>query len=118
MATPSNTEITAVDFYWRPGCGFCTSLNRRLEGAGVPLAKHNIWEDDQARDYVRSVARGHETVPTVAVGRQVMVNPSAREVMAALADRAPHLLPEEYDTDDDGDGSHRLGRLIHRVLGG
>ena len=34
--------IEAVDFYWRPGCGFCVMLERGLNKAGVPLARHDI----------------------------------------------------------------------------
>ena len=39
----SGTTINAVQFYWRPGCGFCARLDRALEHAGIPMAKHNIW---------------------------------------------------------------------------
>jgi len=73
-----------IDFYWRPGCGFCMLLGRRLKKAGVPLARHNIWDEPDAAAFVRSVAGGNETVPTVVVGDRAMVNPSAREVMEAL----------------------------------
>jgi glutaredoxin-like protein len=75
-----------VDFYWRPGCGFCMMLDRRLSKAGVTMHKHNIWDRPEAAAFVRSVARGNETVPTVVVGEQAMVNPSAKQVLAALAD--------------------------------
>lgn len=84
---------TTVEFFWRPGCGFCTMLDRRLTTAGLPLAKRNIWEDPDAAAIVRSVARGNETVPTVRVGPVAMVNPSARAVLDAVATHAPHLLP-------------------------
>ena len=60
-------------------------LNRRLKKAGVRLDEHNIWDDPEAAEFVRSVADGNETVPTVVVGDQVMVNPSAKQVIAALA---------------------------------
>ena len=40
-----NSTIDAVDFYWRPGCGFCMMLERGLNKAEIPLAKHNIWDD-------------------------------------------------------------------------
>jgi glutaredoxin-like protein len=73
-----------VIFYWRPGCGFCSSLRRRLESAGVALDERDIWEDDAAAAFVRSVARGHETVPTVVVDGQALVNPSAERVLQLL----------------------------------
>jgi glutaredoxin-like protein len=76
---------TTVDVYWRPGCGFCLLLDRRLKKAGVTVAKHNIWNEPEAAAFVRSVADGSETVPTVVAGDRVMVNPSAKQVLAALS---------------------------------
>lgn len=73
-----------VTFYWRPGCGFCVMLRQRLEAAGVRLDERNIWEDDEAAAFVRSVARGNETVPTVVVAGTAMVNPPADRVLAQL----------------------------------
>ena len=73
-----------VTFYWRPGCGFCTMLRSRLEAAGVLLDERNIWEDDDAAAFVRSVARGNETVPTVVVAGSALVNPPAEQVLRLL----------------------------------
>ncbi len=75
----------SVTFYWRPGCGFCTSLHARLDAAGVEMEPHNIWDDPEAAAFVRSVARGNETVPTVVVAGRGLVNPRPAEVLAALA---------------------------------
>jgi glutaredoxin-like protein len=75
---------TAITFFWRPGCGFCRRLHADLEAAGVSFEMRNIWEDPDAAAFVRSVARGNETVPTVAIGDTALVNPSAREVLALL----------------------------------
>jgi glutaredoxin len=83
----------AITFYWRPGCGFCMALERRLGGIGVPLDKRNIWEDPEAAAVVRSVANGNETVPTVVVGDVAMVNPSVDRVLEAIRTEAPHLEP-------------------------
>ncbi len=83
----------AVTFYWRPGCGFCMALERRLGGIGVPLDKRNIWEDPEAAATVRSIANGNETVPTVVVGGARMVNPSVDRVLEAIRAEAPHLEP-------------------------
>lgn len=84
--------IEAIDFYWRPGCPFCMQLESNLDKAGIPLAKKNIWDDPSAAEFVRSVADGNETVPTIFVGGRSMVNPSAREVATLLAEVAPHLV--------------------------
>ena len=74
-----------VTFFWRPGCGFCNRLRDGLVRAGVALDERNIWEDPDAAAFVRSVARGNETVPTVVVRGHALVNPPAREVLALLA---------------------------------
>ncbi len=85
----------AITFYWRPGCGFCVGLERRLDRLGIPLDKRNIWEDADAAAVVRSIADGNETVPTVVVGDAGLVNPSADAVVAAVRSEAPHLEPDE-----------------------
>ena len=74
-----------VIVYWRPGCPFCGSLFRSLEDAGVAYDRRNIWEDDEAAGFVRSVANGHETVPTVTVGDVALVNPRIDEVVSAIS---------------------------------
>jgi len=68
--------------YWRPGCGFCASLRRQLRRAGVATVERDIWSDPEAAAFVRRHARGNETVPTVDVAGTVLVNPSARQVVA------------------------------------
>jgi glutaredoxin len=75
-------------FYWRPRCGFCMSLRSQLERAGVPIEERNIWESEEDAAFVRSVARGNETVPTVVVRGKALVNPSAREVVELLEQTA------------------------------
>ncbi len=70
-------------------------LERGLRRLGVPIDKRNIWEDPDAAAVVRSVARGHETVPTVVVGDVAMVNPRVNDVLAAIRTEAPHLEPAE-----------------------
>ena len=87
------TNQDQIDFFWRPGCGFCMSLERKLRRAEIPFVKFNIWEDEQNAEYVRSVARGHETVPTVRIGSVALVNPSLGEVLDAMRRETPHLVP-------------------------
>jgi glutaredoxin len=74
---------TGVVVFWRRGCGFCMMLRRGLRKAGLTTVEVDIWQDPEAAAFVRRHARGNETVPTVAVGGEVMVNPSARAVVAA-----------------------------------
>jgi glutaredoxin-like protein len=102
------TETDAITFYWRPGCGFCVGLERRLDRLGIPLDKRNIWEEAGAAEAVRSIANGNETVPTVVVGDARMVNPSADAVLAAVRAEAPHLEPAEPRSADG---------ILDRILG-
>lgn len=74
-----------ITVFWRPGCMFCSALLHRLEQTDLVYRTVNIWEDDDAREFVRSVANGNETVPTVVVGDHAMVNPSLRAVRAAAS---------------------------------
>ena len=74
--------------YWRPGCMFCAGLFHSMASAGIAHKRVNIWEDPDAAAFVRSVARGNETVPTVTVGDQAFVNPSMRQLADTL-----HSLP-------------------------
>ena len=84
-----------IDFYWRPGCGFCMGLERSLSRAEVPFQKFNIWDSDDHAAFVRSVANGNETVPTLKIGEISLVNPSLGQVLAAMRDQTPHLVPAE-----------------------
>lgn len=87
-------RIEAIEFYWRPGCPFSGRLEQALDKAKVPMTKHNIWDDPAAAAFVRSVANGNETVPTVTVGERSYVNPSPQELAKALAEDAPHLIQQ------------------------
>jgi len=102
----------AVDFYWRPGCGYSMALERALDKRDVATRKHNIWEDAEAAAFVRLHADGAETVPTVAVGATVLVNPTADEVVTAMggAGMSPGGAQAAAPSG--------LGRLLSRVLGG
>jgi mycoredoxin len=87
VTTPAESPGPAepvVVFFWRPGCVFCSLLRSRLERAGVTLDERNIWDDDDAAAFVRSVASGNETVPTVVVAGTPLVNPPAKTVLGLL----------------------------------
>lgn len=84
-SVPDGAAGPVVDFYWRPGCGFCSMLRRRLQRRGIQLREHNIWEDDDAATVVRAAAGGNETVPTVGHGGLFLVNPGADEVERLIA---------------------------------
>ncbi|MEZ5407494.1 MAG: glutaredoxin domain-containing protein [Acidimicrobiales bacterium] len=85
-------EGGVVTMYWRPGCMFCAALRRRMRSAGIPFTEVNIWDDPSAAAFVRSVAGGNETVPTVSVGATAMVNPPVSRVLAEVRRVAPDLV--------------------------
>lgn len=103
-----------ITVYWRPGCGFCASLLRSLDRTGLRYGRTNIWDSDDAAAYVRSVARGNETVPTVRIGATALVNPSAQQVLATVAAETPDHLPDGYVPPEPG----RMSQMITKLLGG
>lgn len=114
-AEPSaDQQAEPVIVYWRPGCGFCSSLLRKLDASGLSFERCNIWEDDDASAFVRTVANGNETVPTVRVGEVALINPSAADVLGRIAEVAPHQLPEGYEPPQPG----RMHKAVNRFLGG
>ena len=88
-ATTHPLDHQSVAVYWRPGCPFCGRLLRALRRSGLPMQEVNIWEDPSAAARVRSVAGGNETVPTVFIGDRALVNPSPRQVLAAVGQPPP-----------------------------
>lgn len=89
--TPEPRPGTPIEFYWRPGCPFCGRLERSLTTLSIPFEKRNIWEDPDHAAYVRSVAGGNETVPTIRIGSTALVNPSARDVASVVTAEFPDL---------------------------
>jgi hypothetical protein len=55
-----------------------------MASAGINHDRVNIWEDPDAAAFVRSVAGGNETVPTVTIGDDVFVNPTVQQLVAVL----------------------------------
>lgn len=75
-----------VVIYWRPGCPFCQRLEAGLGETGERALWVNIWEDQAAEDYVKSVNEGNAVVPTVRTqeGTFVAAAVSAPAEVAAL----------------------------------
>ena len=65
---------------WRPGCGFCRILFDGLERHEIAHTRVNIWEDDDARATLNARI-GSETVPSVVIGDDLLVNPSVMELI-------------------------------------
>ena len=81
-----------VVIYWRPDCVFCLDLLLRLKFTRLRYRKVDIRKDPDARAFVRSVANGNETVPTVVVAGRALVNPSKRQLISTVRAHAPHTL--------------------------
>jgi mycoredoxin len=111
MATNTNSA-SQIDLYWRPGCGFCSSLRGQLDRLGIERVEHNIWDEPAHADVVRQHANGNETVPTVVVGGVGMVNPSARALVAHLAEHEPHLLPAGHEPRQPGPVGRAIGKIL------
>lgn len=101
-----------IDLYWRPGCGFCSSLRGQLDRLGIERVEHDIWDDPSNAAVVREYANGNETVPTVVVGDIGMVNPSAGELAAHLEAHAPHLLPDDFEAPQPGTVGRAIGKIF------
>ena len=88
------------------------SLERGLDKMKIPLNKKNIWDRTEHAAMVRSIANGSETVPTVVVGEAKLVNPSAAQVVQAISNQAPVLLPAGLEVPSVGKAAHRINRLL------
>lgn len=73
-----------VVVYWRRGCPFCKRLQLVLGRRVRDVAWVDVWADDEASAYVRSVNGGDEVVPTVVIAGVPHTNPAPRKVLAAL----------------------------------
>jgi glutaredoxin-like protein len=109
----------AVTVMWRPGCPFCALLLSRLERTGLAFERVDIWEQPSAAAWVRTVADGNETVPTVRIGGYdgavALVNPSATQVLEAVQRLAPEVMPS---ADDRPPGpAARLAARLAALLG-
>ena len=72
-------------------------VDREASPMGSKKEPHAVewrFDDPAAAAAVRSIARGNETVPTLVIGPVGMVNPSPREVVDAMREHTPDLLPE------------------------
>jgi len=90
------------------------NLERSLTKLELPLTKKNIWDNPEDAATVRAIADGNETVPTVVIGDAQMVNPSANEVLIALQENAPELLPDGVEPKAPG----TVAKTINKLLGG
>jgi mycoredoxin len=75
--------------YTTQWCGFCRRLKSQLGRVGVELNEIDIERDEEAARFVEGVNGGNQTVPTLLFADgSTMVNPSAAQVQARLAELA------------------------------
>ena len=108
--TQTDPSPTSVEVMWRPGCRFCSSLRRGLNRKGVATVEHDIWSSPDAAARVRGATGGDETVPTVFVGDRALVNPSVRQVVAAIRAAEPdhHSDSTPATGRDESDGTQGM----------
>jgi glutaredoxin-like protein len=85
----AGSAAAPVIVYWRPGCPYCARLRWGLRRMKVATEELNIWTDPAASAFVRSVNGGDETVPTVVVAGEILVNPTPRQVKRELERQFP-----------------------------
>jgi len=98
--------VDGIEVLWRPGCPFCANLRRGLRRRAIATKEIDIWKNPDAAERVRAVTGGDETVPTVFVGSLALVNPSARDVVAAIENEFPERTREMIPAGQDR-GRHR-----------
>ncbi|APA95894.1 glutaredoxin domain-containing protein [Nocardia seriolae] len=88
-------DIPELVVYRRPGCPYCARLRNALNRHGIVHREVDIWEDPDAAAFVRSVANGNETVPTVVLrdgsAERNWVNPPPKELIETVRSDAPAL---------------------------
>lgn len=86
LAMPESERQVVI--YWRPGCQYCLRLRASLGSLRDRARWVNIWQDEDAAAFVRSVNDGNETVPTVVIDGDPHTNPdpdTVRERLEAVA---------------------------------
>jgi mycoredoxin len=80
-----DNETQPVTMYSTTWCGYCRRLKRQMEEAGIP---HHVIDVDKQEGYderIIAATGGYRVVPTLEVRGRLLVNPTIREVEAALA---------------------------------
>ena len=78
-----------LTMYTTSWCGFCKRLKAQLGRVGIEMDEVDIERDQAAAEFVMSVNGGNQTVPTLLFADgSTMVNPSAAQVQARLAELA------------------------------
>jgi len=84
--TTSEQRWPSILMYTTPTCGDCFRSKALLKRLGVPYQEINIAGNPEAAAEVVRINRGRRSVPTIIIndGERVLVEPSDRELAAAL----------------------------------
>jgi mycoredoxin len=75
-----------IKMYGTTWCPDCARAKRLLEQKGIPYIWINIEEDDAAREYIKKVNNGYQSVPTILFpDGSVLVEPGKSELEKKLA---------------------------------
>jgi len=77
----STETVTMYSTTW---CGYCRRLKREMTEAGIDFREIDLDDDPSHDDRIIARTGGYRTVPTLEVKGELLVNPSLREVEAAL----------------------------------
>jgi mycoredoxin len=79
---------TPVTMYTTTWCGYCRRLKRQMEDEGIRFREVDVDERHDYDERIVAATGGFRTVPTVEVEGRLLVNPTLREIKAAVgADR-------------------------------
>jgi mycoredoxin len=78
------TSTETVTMYSTTWCGYCRRLKREMTEAGIAFREVDLDADPSHDDRIIARTGGYRTVPTLEVRGELLVNPSLREVEAAL----------------------------------
>ena len=82
-ATSTRPEIQPV-MYTTSWCGYCRRLKRALAHHGVELIEVDVDAHPEFNSRIEEATGGYRTVPTVQIGDELLVNPTADQVLAKL----------------------------------
>jgi mycoredoxin len=73
-----------ITVYTTRACGPCRRLKRQLSEAGIGFREVDLDARPDVGARIETLTGGLRIAPTVDVGGELLVNPSARQVAAAL----------------------------------
>ena len=80
--------------YGRPGCPMVPYARDYLDRVNISYDYVDIYQDQQARERVRQINRGYESVPTIIFpDGSTLTEPTARELEAKLKEAGIRFSP-------------------------